>query len=257
MLNTSKIKFASMFLTLILAITTLVACQSAPASNQLTLFVAAGLQKPMDATIEGFKQETKAEITVSYASTGSLYTQIQQGQPCDLYFTADWIYNEKMEKELNLVDTNYKFLNDNVVLIVSKSAASKVTSVNDLVKSGVAVAVAVEEAPIGAYSVKALKILGIWDQMNTIGTVKARPATVNQVALMVQQDQVDAGLVYSSTAHGVSLEPVYVFGTDLTGEVVFGAVVVKNGNVKLAKEFYDYAYEHASEFVKYGWQICK
>jgi len=257
MLNTSKIKLVLVFLTLILAIATLVACQSAPVSNKLTLFVAAGLQKPMDATIEGFKQETKAEITVSYASTGSLYTQIQQGQPCDLYFTADWIYNEKMEKELNLVDTNYKFLNDNVVLIVSKSAASKVTSANDLVKSGVTVAVAVEEAPIGAYSVKALKNLGIWDQLNTSGNLKARPATVNQVALMVQKDEVDAGLVYSSTAHGINFQPVQVFGTDLTGEVIFGAMVIKNGNVKLAKDFYDYAYKHGSEFTKYGWTICK
>lgn len=245
-----------MFLTLILAITTLVACQSAPVSNELTLFVAAGLQKPMDVVIEGFKKETGSEVTVNYGASGALYTQIQVGQPCDLYFSADWIYIDKVKQD-NLLDTSYKFLNDNVVLIVSKSAASKVTSANDLIKSGVTVAVVEEQAPIGAYSVKALKNLGIWDQLNASGNLKARPATTNQAALMVEKDEVDATLVYRSTAHGINFQPVQVFGMDLTGEVIFGAAVIKNGNVQLAKDFYNYTYNHASEFTKYGWEICK
>lgn len=40
----------------------------------------------------------------------------------------------------------------------------------------------------------------LWDKLILSGNLKARPATVNQVAMMVKNVELDAGFVYSSVA---------------------------------------------------------
>ncbi|MGB9792251.1 MAG: substrate-binding domain-containing protein [Thermacetogeniaceae bacterium] len=67
--------------------------------------------------------------------------------------------------------------------------------------------------------------MGLWDKVRQ--NLKARPSTVNQVAIMVKEDQVDAGLIYSSVAKGNGLEVVQAFDERLTGEIIFGAAVIK------------------------------
>lgn len=71
---------------------------------------------------------------------------------------------------------------------------------------------------------------------------------------MVKEDQVDAGLIYSSVARGFGLKEVQTLSEDLTGEIIFAAGVIKGGNEKLAREFYTFARQHIAEFTKYGWQ---
>jgi len=63
--------------------------------QELNLFVAAGMKKPMDTIIEEFQKETGAVVLVNYGSSGELFAQIAAGQPADLYYSADWLYIEK------------------------------------------------------------------------------------------------------------------------------------------------------------------
>jgi len=224
------------------------------ADQKLNLYVAAGLKKPMDVVIEGFKKEKgNVMITANYASSGSLYAQIRQGQPCDLYFSADWIYIEKLDKDHKLAE-GIKFLKDHEVLVVSKTGEGKVKSVKDLTREGVVLVIADPQAPNGAYAETALKNLGIWDEINAAGILKARPSTVHQVAIMLKEDQADAAIIFQSVANGHKLKAVETISLDLTGEIIFAAAIIKGGNEKLAKEFYDFARRHVAEFSKYGWQ---
>jgi molybdate transport system substrate-binding protein len=39
----------------------------------------------MDTIIKSFQDETGATVAVNYGPSGGLYSQITQGQPCDLY----------------------------------------------------------------------------------------------------------------------------------------------------------------------------
>ncbi len=222
-------------------------------AEKLTLYVAAGLKKPMDRVIEGFKEKNQnSKIVVNYASSGSLYAQINQGQPCDLYFSADWVYIEKLKEDQMLAE-GYKFLTDHEVLLVSETGESKVRSVKDLTKKGVVLVIADPQAPNGAYAETALKNLGIWEKINEAGILKARPSTVHQVALMIKEDQADAAIIFQSVAKGHGLKIVEKIGADLTGEIIFAAAVIKGGDEKLAKEFYAFACQHVEEFTKYGW----
>jgi len=221
---------------------------------KLDLYVAAGLKKPMDVIIEKFMKEHKnVKVVPNYASSGSLYTQIREGQPCDLYFSADWIYIEKIKQDQKLAE-GFKFLTDCEVLIVSRTGEGKVKSVKDLTKKGVVLVIADPQAPNGAYAEAALKNLGIWEEINAAGILKARPSTVHQVALMVKEDQADAAIIFRSVAKGHGLKIVETISTDLTGEIIFAAAVIKGGDEKPAREFYDFARRHIVEFTKYGWE---
>lgn len=220
---------------------------------ELNLYAAAGLKQPMDEVIAIFEKETGVKVIPNYAASGQLYTQIKEGQPCDLYFSADWMYIEKLREE-GKVAADQKFLQDNLVLIVSQSARSRVKTVQDLVKPGVTVGVCDPNAPVGVYAERALKKLGLWDQLNTSGNLKARPSTVNQLAIMVQKDQLDAGLIFSSVAKAFGLEPVQVIPQEYTGEIVFGVAIIKGGKEELARKFLDAANQHIDAFTKLGWR---
>lgn len=218
--------------------------------QELLLYVAAGMKKPMDAVIAKFEEETGHTVVPNYGPSGGLWAQIQQGQPCDLFYSADWIYIEKAEEEGALTESQ-KFLRDDLVLVVSPSAKDKVKSVDDLTNPEVTFVVGEPQAPYGAYGVAALENLGLWDKVQD--TIKARPATVNQAAIMVKEDQVDAGLIYNSVANGNGLDQVQVIDQKYTGEIVFGVGVIKGGNEALAKEFMEFANQHVDEFESYGW----
>ena len=222
-------------------------------TQKLYLYAGAGLKKPMDVVIEKFKQVHGVEVVPNYGPSGGLYTQITKGQPCDIYYCADWMYVEKLEKDQLLIDKK-KFLTDFVVLIVSKTGAAKITSMNDVTKEGRVLVVADPRAPVGGYTESGLKKLGLWDKIVAQGNVKARPSTVNQVAIMVQEDQVDAGFVFKSVATMYGLKPVQTMGPELTGEIVFGIGIIKGGNEALARKFMAFAREQVGEFTKYGWK---
>lgn len=225
--------------------------QSRFKGQTLDLYAAAGLKKPMDQVIDLFQKETGAQVVVNYASSGQLWAQIEQGQPCDLYYSADWIYIEKAQ-QAGKVEKDLKFLNDHIVLVVSKTGASKVASMNDLSKKDVSLAIADPSAPAGVYAKNSIQNMGLWDAVS--GNIKAMPSTVNQVAIMVKEDQLDAGLLYSSTANGNSLKVVQVIETKYSGEIIFGAAILKGDKTKLAEEFVNFASKNVNLFEQYGWK---
>ena len=221
------------------------------AGQELSLFVAAGMKKPMDTVIGEFQEETGAVVLVNYGSSGELYTQIDAGQPADLYYSADWLYIEKCA-DIGKVADDRKFLRDTIVLVVSPSGQEKVTSVEDLAKDDVSFVICDPAAPAGVYAEQGLRSLGLWDIVSD--NLVARPSTVNQVAIMVKEDQVDAGMVFSSVANGNELPVVQTLDPADTGEIVFGAAVIEGGNEELARAFMDFASERVAVFTGYGWE---
>ncbi len=233
---------------------TIVGCGTTDSGTQeMNLYVAAGLKKPMDVVVEKYEAENDVKINANYGPSGGLYTQIIEEQPCDLFFSADWIYIEKLIEDEKIIDP-IKFLNDVVVLVVADSARDKIHSIQDILEVGATVAVADTNAPIGAYTEKGLKAMGVWEKMEEGGLLKARPSTVNQLGIMVEEDQVDAGFIYSSVANLSEMPIIDVISHEYTGEVIFGAGAIEGGNVEIAKDFIEFARENVEEFTKYGWE---
>ena len=215
------------------------------------IYAGAGLKKALDPIVAKFR-EPGVKPLVNYGPSGGLYAQIAQGQPCDIFFSADWRYIVKLEDEGRLVQSS-KFITDEVVLVVSKTGAAKVKSNADVKKPGVVLTVADPRAPVGRYAEQGLKNLGLWDEIVAAGTLKARPTTVNQVAILVRSDEADAGYIFRSVAKMYGLEPIDVL-TDVGGEVVFGVGIVKGGEAELARKLLALAKQNIEEFTRFGWR---
>ncbi|MBO1254205.1 molybdate ABC transporter substrate-binding protein [Alteromonas sp. 5E99-2] len=69
-------------------------------AEQTHIAVASNFVKPMKALIKKFEQENDHTIQVSFASSGKLYSQIRNGAPYHLFFSAD------QEKPNQLVTDN-------------------------------------------------------------------------------------------------------------------------------------------------------
>ncbi len=215
------------------------------------LYVAASMKKPMDVLIEEFEEKTGDTINVNYSSSGALFSQIEQGQPCDVFFTADWIYVDKME-EIDMVAASEGFLTDNIALVVSENAKEKISSIKDLSKEDVTGVICDPSAPVGVYAETGLKEMELWDSVEE--NIVSRPSTVNQAAIMVVQDEVDAALIFTSVATANNLDIIEVMDQKYSGEIVFGAVAVKGEHEDRANEFLAYANQRIEEFEKYGWE---
>ena len=59
-------------------------------AEKITIAAAADLKYAMDEIVAGFNRgHSGKEVQVVYGSSGKFFTQIQQGAPYDIYFSAD------------------------------------------------------------------------------------------------------------------------------------------------------------------------
>ena len=222
--------------------------------KKVIVYSGAGLKKPLDTIAEQYQKEKDVNVTINYGGSGGLYAQIEQGQPADLFFSADWKFIAMLINESKVAESK-KFLKEYVVLVTSKTGDQKgVVSAQNITDDNIVVVVADPSAPIGSYTEKVLKKLDVWNLTNQKGNIKARPGTVNQVALMVQSDEADAGFIFSSTANLYGLTVREKYPQTLSGEIIFGFAVMKGQNEAVAKDFMNYIVAHQSEFTQYGWE---
>jgi molybdate transport system substrate-binding protein len=221
--------------------------------KEVTVYAGAGLKKPLDTIAQKYQAEKGVNVTLNYGASGALYTQIHEGQPADLFFSADWKFIDMLQNETKVGESE-KFLRENVVLVTSKTGDELgIKTAQDLTKDDLVVVVADPSAPVGKYTENVLKKLNVWNATNDKGNIRARPSTVNQVALMVQNDEADAGFIFSSTAKLYDLEIREEYPQNLSGEIIFGLATIKGGNEELGKDFMNYIIQNKDEFLQYGW----
>ncbi|MDZ7585802.1 MAG: substrate-binding domain-containing protein, partial [Thiobacillus sp.] len=84
-----------------LAFAILVMAPISPAmAGSLTIAAAADLKFAMAEVVDAFRAARPDDkIEVIYGSSGKFFTQIKNGAPFDMYFSADIEYPRKLEKE--------------------------------------------------------------------------------------------------------------------------------------------------------------
>src|ERR1700730_12226696 len=66
-------------------------------NGELRIAAAADLKFVMDELAEQYKKLAPVEVRVTYGSSGNFFSQIQNGAPFDLFFSADIDYPKKLE----------------------------------------------------------------------------------------------------------------------------------------------------------------
>lgn len=154
MKNTSFILLSLLFLSLTIQ------------AQTIKIAAAADLRYAMDEIVKTYKNaKPNLNIDVVYGSSGNAYTQITNGAPFDIYFSADISYPKKL-KEAKLTLTEPKLYAIGRIVLWSETLdISKGISILSE-KPNIKIATAnPEHAPYGQRAVEALKFYKVYDKV--------------------------------------------------------------------------------------------
>jgi molybdate transport system substrate-binding protein len=226
----------------------------------LRILAATSLKDVLQALAPEFEAKENAKIILSFASSGDLQTQIEQGAPADLFISAGKKQMDALgNKELILSETRQNLLGNELVLIVHGQAGTTITGIEDLLNNTNIKKLAIcipETSPAGKYAQEALIKVGIWDGLQT-KLVMAKD--VRQVVTYVETGNVDAGLVYRSDIHNSKGSRIaHVVASELHSPIVYPvAVLAETSEPALAVKYIEYlrAARASVEFEKSGYTV--
>lgn len=229
-------------------------------AEKITIAAAADLKFALDEIVTGFKaSRTGHEVEVIYGSSGKFHTQIQQGAPYDLYFSADIAYPRELAR-LDLVASEVKpYAVGRLVLWSNSLDAGKMTlaSLTDSRISKIAIANP-KHAPYGKHAEEALRAAGMWDKVQSKLVFGENIANTTQ---FVQTGNAQVGLIALSLALNPELAKTggyFLIPDNLHSPIEQGYIITKLGGAKpLARQFADYMGAEPARRVlsKYGFVL--
>jgi molybdate transport system substrate-binding protein len=173
---------------------------AAPAqAGKIVIAAAADLKFAMEELVADFRSSNKTdEIETVYGSSGKFYTQIREGAPYDLYFSADISYPRRLAGESLAASPVETYAFGRIVLWSSTRDASKLT-LEDLSDSAITrIAIAnPRHAPYGKRAEEALRAAGQWD---AVEPKLVYGENIAQTAQFVETGNADVGIIALSLA---------------------------------------------------------
>ena len=215
---------------------------ASPASSPpLLASVAASAATTFEALGAEFTRETRVDVKVNAGASSGLAGQILQGNPSDLFLSANSAWASKVA-EAGLAVRAVRLLTNDLVLIVPRGNPAAIRAPEDLRKPAVKrVALASEKVPAGMYADQTLAKLGLLETLIADRRV-ARGADVRTTLRFVARGEAEAGIVYSTDALGESeVETVHAFDSSLHDEIVYVLVQIKSSRTdNAAARLFDY-----------------
>ena len=172
-----------------------------PAAKNTTikLAAAASLEKILVQKLIPMYQQENSDVKIegTYASSGKLQTQIEQGLAVEVFISAG---NKQMKAlaDKGYIASSRPLLKNELVLIVPKEKSdAAIKSFSDFVKAKQPAVGDPKSVPAGQYAKEALVKLKLWDEVAprlSLGT------NVVEVLNWVAEGSADAGLVYATDA---------------------------------------------------------
>ncbi|MFA5055900.1 MAG: molybdate ABC transporter substrate-binding protein [Dehalococcoidia bacterium] len=205
------------------------------------------------------QQNPHVTIVPSYASSGTLQQQIEQGAPVDIFMSAGASQmNTLQNKQLIVNDSRRDLLNNTIVLVVPDESTLGIHSFDDLLGDGVStIAIGDPEfVPAGRYGKQALEF---YDMYSQVQSKLVLCSDVRQVLTYVESGNVDVGIVYATDAMISDTVHVVAKGPDeVNSTIVYPVALIKDcENPDAAEEFEDFLFsDEAGEiFEEYGFTL--
>jgi len=230
-----------------------------PKQTEIVIAAAASLTDAMNEAIALYgKTNPSVKIIATYGSSGALQTQIEQGAPVDIFFSAATKQIKALDEKGLLVSASKKEMLRNSLVLVTPLGKTAVTSFADAGTDKVK-QIALGETtsvPAGQYAVQVFTALGIVD------AVKAKAVyakDVRQVLAYVEAGEVDAGVVYATDAAISKKVRVASKAPEGTSDpVIYPAALVKAGTKQAdAQKFLDWLSGPDADaiFARYGFIV--
>ena len=181
---------------------------SSAGAQTLRVAAAADLQFAMSDLAERFERNTGTRVAVSYGSSGNFRSQIENGAPFDLFFSADALYPQKLvtaglaEKQSLLI-----YAQGHLVLWAAAGANLHVAErgfavLKDSRVEKIAIANP-EHAPYGHAAIAALQKAGLYEQ---IKSKLVFGENISQAAQFAQSGSAQVGIVALSLTYAESMK---------------------------------------------------
>jgi molybdate transport system substrate-binding protein len=227
----------------LLIVSCLLLLSTAAHAEKITVAAAADLKFAMDEIVSGFnKNHSGDEVQVVYGSSGKFYTQIQQGAPYDLFFSADISYPRELARQGQAASEVQPYAVGRIVLWSAGMDAAKMTLAGLVDPKITKIAIAnPKHAPYGKRAEEALRAAGVWDKVQS---KLVFGENIAQTAQYVQSGNAQMGIIALSLAVNPELAKkggYYLIPENLHNPLEQGYVITKLGaNKSLAKRFAEY-----------------
>jgi len=170
--------------------------------QEIAVAAAADLKFAMGELAANFEKQTGTKVNVTYGSSGNFFSQIQNGAPFDLFFSADVEYAKKLEAGGQAEPgTLYEYAVGRIVIWCPGDSKVEVAKEgwNALLDASVQkIAIANPgHAPYGRAAVAALKKAGIYEKVEP---KLVYGENISQAAQFVQSGNAQAGIIALSLA---------------------------------------------------------
>ena len=224
---------------------------------EVIVFAAASMTETLTELAETYKEAApNVKLIFNFDSSGTLKTQIEEGAACDVFISAGQLQMNQLDINadaeintdgLDFVEegTRIDLLENKVTLVVPDDNPKGIESFDDMVvglKDGsVLLAMGNSDVPVGQYTQKILTFYGlVEDALANSGNI-TYGTNVKEVTTQVKEGTVDCGVIYCTDAFSADLTVVDRATTEMCGQVIYPAAVIKSGKHKEeAKAFLDY-----------------
>ena len=220
---------------------------AAQEKTELNVFAAASMTETMDQIKEKYETADPGIVIVpTYDSSGTLLKQIQEGADCDLFVSAAPKQMNVLEEAGSLAEgSRIDLLENKVTLAVPEGNPKGIESFDQLsefLKSGdVFLCMGNSDVPVGQYTQKIFAFYDLNEEELAKAGVLTYGSNVKEVTTQVKENSVDCGIIYATDAFSAGLETVDSATTEMCGQVIYPASVLKDSkNAEAAQAFLVY-----------------
>jgi molybdate transport system substrate-binding protein len=249
----------------LLLVLVLFLCKQSNSSAQrqkIRVAAAADLDFAMSDLVAGYEKQSGAGVEVTYGSSGNFFSQIQNGAPFDLFFSADIEYPRKLRAAgFTEPETLYEYAVGRIVIWTPPDAkldpaADRWKTLLDPSVHKIAIANP-EHAPYGRAAIAALKDAGIYEQVQA---KLVYGENISQAAQFVQSGNAQAGIVALSLALSPPMRggKYWEIPASMHPPIEQGAVVLKAArNKEAARAFLEFVKSKTGQetLQKYGFTL--
>jgi molybdate transport system substrate-binding protein len=170
-------------------------------SEDLTIAAASDLNFAFKELVVEYEKTTGNQVKLSLGSSGNFYSQIQNGAPFDLYFSADIGYPKKLEEAgLTVPGSLYRYAVGRIVMWTGNGTRIDVAKGLDALREPTVKKIAIanpKHAPYGRAAVAAMEHFKVYDQIKDRLVLGEN---ISQAAQFVESGACDIGIIALSLA---------------------------------------------------------
>ena len=227
----------------------------------VNVFAAASLGNVMGDFEKSYEEANPdVDIVINADSSGALLTQIQEGAPCDVFFSAAQKQMDELEGADMVVEgTRTNVVNNQLVVITQPDSETAVTGLADIANAK-SIALADGSVPVGKYTRQAMINLGLLAEAEDpaaitteevseqLGGVEiSEQGNVSKVLTAVEEGSSEVGTTYLSdtVGHEDIIRILETVGYDVTGNIIYPVAQVVNQDASEAES------AAAADFIAY------